>query len=166
MRGRLMRSASGPRRPGSRGREASRSDSRRLFHQDGFAPAIISAMRAGLMGQLGFVAMRALRELGPRKMIVRPAAVAPRLGMSSFWVRHLFSDSFRRPPGSGGALYSSRAANGESPRPFGQLQEVRFRSAPQTGHKPRQSGRQITFIGMDRITCSVTRSASAIPSPE
>lgn len=42
----------------------------------------------------------------------------------------------------------------------------RFRFAPQTGQSPWQSARQTTFIGMERMTCSVTTSARAIPSPE
>lgn len=64
------------------------------------------------------------------------------------------------------ALHSSLSeAKGESMRGAGQLHFMRFRFAPQTGHKPWHSGRQTVFIGSARITCSVTTSVSATPSP-
>ena len=57
-------------------------------------------------------------------------------------------------------------AKGESSCGGAQWHDTRFRLAPQPGHKPRQSARQITFMGTERITCSVATSASSIPSPE
>ena len=40
-----------------------------------------------------------------------------------------------------------------------------FRLAPQCGHSPRQSLRQITFMGIARRTCSASTSARNSPSP-
>lgn len=45
-------------------------------------------------------------------------------------------------------------------------QVSQFRLVPQIGQRPRQSGWQTIFMGSERITCSRTRSASSIPSPE
>src|SRR6266566_4660294 len=59
-----------------------------LFHQNYFPPAIIAAVRAGLMGQLGFVAMRALGQRLRNQEIVGSPPVASRLGVSSFWIWH------------------------------------------------------------------------------
>jgi hypothetical protein len=65
-----------------------------LFHQHGFASAIVPAVRAGLVGQLGFVAVWALGERLPLQAVVGPAPVAASPGMSSFWICH-YNASFR-----------------------------------------------------------------------
>src|SRR2546427_2383961 len=167
-------------------------ESYRLLHQNYFPPAIIAAVRTGLMGQLGFVAMRALGQRLRNQEIVGSPPVASRLGVSSFWIWHgpfryqplevasapdggcgcvCISGSLREPtvvlradnrPLS--TVYLSDA-KGESSCGVAHWQPSRLRLTPQTGQNPRQSGLQTTFIGRDRIICSVTKSIRGIPSP-
>jgi hypothetical protein len=97
-------------------------------------------------------------------------------GESSLAARQAIAPGFRASKGVASGRPRSRElprdqpslseAKGESSRGRGQWHDTRFRLAPQTGHKPRQSARQITFMGTERITCSVATSASSMPSPE
>ena len=59
-----------------------------LLHQNRFPPAIIAAVRAGTVRQLGFVTVWALRQRLWSQMIMGSPSVASRLGMSSFRIWH------------------------------------------------------------------------------
>ena len=51
-------------------------------------PFVVAAAGARLMRLLHFMAMRALRKRGLRKVIVCPAGAGAALGMASLWIRH------------------------------------------------------------------------------
>jgi hypothetical protein len=57
---------------------------------DDFAAFIFSAVRANAMGQFGLVAIGALGQNGPAQRVVRAAGGGAALGVTSFWIRHLF----------------------------------------------------------------------------
>jgi hypothetical protein len=59
-----------------------------LFHQNGFPTGVVSAVRAGPVGQFHLVTVRAFRQRGRLEMIMRSPAIAPGFRMSSFGVRH------------------------------------------------------------------------------
>lgn len=154
------------------------------------------------MRQLGFMTMRAFDQRTWDQMVVGSSSIAPRLGMSSFRIRHFGVPDVRiwrgqavpvfgtnRPPAKRTSCHSVRQptdrlilqatdspqaplqsplseAKGDSFRGSGQWHFSRFRLAPQTGQSPRHSGPQTIFMGTERMTCSVTTSGNATPSPE
>ena len=166
----------------------------RFLHQDYFLPFVVTTMRADMVRHLRFMAVRTLGNGGHRQVVVGPPAILPRFRVSSFWIRHSFSSFLPLVMQRGDSpllrarqslpAHSYRLkwapfeivssphhsslseAKGESWSGGAQAQSVKFRLAPQTGHKPRHSLLQITFMGIESITCSVATSANSIPSPE
>src|ERR1700693_4368592 len=60
-------------------------------HFDHFAPFIPATMRASAMRHLGFVTVGTLGPAGNFQMIMGPARGGAFLGVSSFWIWHLYS---------------------------------------------------------------------------
>src|SRR5579862_989121 len=142
------------------------------------APFVIATVRAGAMGLLHFMAVRAFRIGRRGQVVVRAPAIFPSLGMPTLWIRHTYSSD--ESLNCAGILWSFttycycflnqsclRRANGasrESAACASQRHSSVFRLAPQWGQRPRQSLRQIAFIGSARRTCSASTSARKRPS--
>src|SRR5437763_1697500 len=52
-------------------------------------PSVVAAVSADTMRRLGLVAVRALAQPGGLEGVVRPPLCRSRLGVASFWIRHL-----------------------------------------------------------------------------
>ena len=59
-----------------------------LLDFDDFASLVLTAVRADAVGQLGLVAVRALRKAGRLQGVVRAAGGSPFGGVSTFRIRH------------------------------------------------------------------------------
>src|SRR5215467_3575722 len=156
---------------------------------DGLA-FVVATVRAGLVRLLHFVAMRALAQGRLGQMIVGPPGACPPLGMSPFWIWHGTSPSlyFERvrwslPASthlttrktelrtkfycflSQSCLSRASGAIRGSMAWVSHRQSSWFKFTPQLAHSPRQSLLQMTFIGTESSTCSLSTSARNSPSP-
>jgi hypothetical protein len=58
---------------------------------DNFPFLVIAAVRTRAVRHAQFVAIRTFGEGARCQMIMRPPAIPPRFGVSSFWIRHIYS---------------------------------------------------------------------------
>ena len=157
--------------PGESDGLSNRVTPRLLFiDRAGLSSAVVAAVGADTMRLLLLVTMRAFGQADRLERIVRPALGRPRLGVSSFWIRHrqslilperahakqratgrtqrssplpALSSQFR-------SLSSRSAARRGSSHAWVQAQAPRFKFVPHTGHRPPQFSRHNGFIGSDK----------------
>ena len=108
-----------------------------IFHFDDLLAIVIAALFAYPMSQLGLMALRAFHDAGDGKFPVRPARIAPRLRSFSlgdcpgYTSLSSFNSVLSAAKGEGGSSSAASCA---------QAHYAVFKSHPQTGHSPRQSG--------------------------
>src|SRR5690242_12794889 len=102
-----------------------------LLDFDDFASFVLTAVRADAVGQLGLVAVRALREAGRLQGVVRAARGGPLGGVSTFRIRHFSKTSLLDH-----LISNLRSAPQRSWCSSAQPHSVSFRFLPQAGQMP------------------------------
>ena len=108
-----------------------------IFHFDDLLAIVIAALFAYPMSQLGLMALRAFYDAWDGKLPVCPACIAPRLRSFSLGDCHGYTSL-----SSFSSVLSAANGDGSGSSPASRAQEhcAVFKSHPQMGHSPRQSG--------------------------